>query len=298
MTNSRLVVFTLFFWLSTGPAFGVSCGQTIVVDTTLNSNLTNCSADGIVIGVDNIKLNLNGFIIDGVGSNSGILLSNRVGVEIIGPGVVREFSEGILVQSGNNNVINDVILNNNTRGIHTLNSSNNEIRNNTASENTGGIQISGGTGDDVAENDTHGNNIVILVSFGKGNLLRENNSHGNALRGIDVSGGKDHIIEENQISEQGTGISIRSGANGTLVERNYVTDNPGGGILLQSADDSEIVGNIITNSFTGVRMIGGLGTLVQENTFSNNGDPIVDGGAGTVVVDNICDPPDVDPVCN
>jgi hypothetical protein len=43
----------------------VSCGQVITTDTTLDSDLLNCQADGVLIGAGNITLNLNGHTIDG-----------------------------------------------------------------------------------------------------------------------------------------------------------------------------------------------------------------------------------------
>jgi hypothetical protein len=44
----------------------VACGDTITHDTTLHNDLTNCTTDGLVIGADNITLDLNGHTIDGV----------------------------------------------------------------------------------------------------------------------------------------------------------------------------------------------------------------------------------------
>jgi hypothetical protein len=43
----------------------VRCGDTITTDTTLTSNLVNCPNNGILIGADNITLDLNGRTIDG-----------------------------------------------------------------------------------------------------------------------------------------------------------------------------------------------------------------------------------------
>jgi len=206
MASSGLVVFILFFWLGTGPAFGVNCGETIFVNTELDSNLIDCPGDGIIIGADNIELRLNGFIIDGRDSDSGILLVGRVGVKIKGPGVVREFFEGILLDGGNNNEIKGVVVaDNNLSGIHTLNSSNNKIKESTVYGNgITGIQISGGSGNKVEKNDVHGNVTGILLS-GSGHTAKRNNSHGNSLRGISVSG-DNNIIEKNQISQQNTEV--------------------------------------------------------------------------------------------
>jgi hypothetical protein len=46
----------------------VRCGQTITGDTTLDSDLTNCPGSGVVIGAENVTLDLNGHTIDGDGT--------------------------------------------------------------------------------------------------------------------------------------------------------------------------------------------------------------------------------------
>src|SRR5215217_4952654 len=45
----------------------VSCGDTITADTTLDSDLVDCPGNGIVIGADDVTLDLNGHTIDGDG---------------------------------------------------------------------------------------------------------------------------------------------------------------------------------------------------------------------------------------
>ena len=49
----------------------LSCGDTITADTTLDSDLVNCPNNGIVIGADNVTLDLNGHTIDGDGFIQG-----------------------------------------------------------------------------------------------------------------------------------------------------------------------------------------------------------------------------------
>jgi hypothetical protein len=53
-----------------GPAFAspISCGDTITTDTTLEADLIDCPSNGVVIGADDITLDLNGHVIDGDGT--------------------------------------------------------------------------------------------------------------------------------------------------------------------------------------------------------------------------------------
>ena len=45
----------------------LSCGDTITADTTLTSDLVDCPSNGIVIGADDITLDLNGHTVAGNG---------------------------------------------------------------------------------------------------------------------------------------------------------------------------------------------------------------------------------------
>src|SRR5215216_7586811 len=83
------------------------CGDTITADTTLHHNLVNCPNNGIVIGADNITLDLNYHTIDGDGTpaagcdpnaevcDSGVVDDGHDGVTIV-HGSVREFGVGVL----------------------------------------------------------------------------------------------------------------------------------------------------------------------------------------------------------
>src|SRR5215208_1843011 len=44
------------------------CGDTITTDTTLHHNLVNCPNNGIIIGADNVTLDLNYHTVDGDGT--------------------------------------------------------------------------------------------------------------------------------------------------------------------------------------------------------------------------------------
>ena len=46
----------------------VGCGDMITTDTTLDSDLVDCPNNGIVIGADDVTLDLNGHTIDGDGN--------------------------------------------------------------------------------------------------------------------------------------------------------------------------------------------------------------------------------------
>ncbi len=86
----------------------VQCGQTITHDVRLTANLTNCPADGLIIGADNVRLDLNGHTISGaphgfidcfIGGPSpgpcvGIATDEHLGLTITN-GTISDFDTGI-----------------------------------------------------------------------------------------------------------------------------------------------------------------------------------------------------------
>ena len=70
------------------------CGDTITTDTTLHKDLVNCPNNGIVIGADNVTLDLNGHTIDGDGTPSAGCDPNT---EFCDVGVVNVGHDGVTV---------------------------------------------------------------------------------------------------------------------------------------------------------------------------------------------------------
>src|ERR687897_3634132 len=89
------------------PSAGVECGATITSDTTLDRDLSDCPSNGIVIGADDITLDLNGHTISGDGKpvrdcprrqpcDMGVFNDRHDGVTVRN-GSLRGFAVGVLV---------------------------------------------------------------------------------------------------------------------------------------------------------------------------------------------------------
>ena len=84
----------------------MSCGATITTDTTLDSDLVDCPNNGVVIGADDVTLDLNGHTIAGDGKefavprdefcDIGVLNAGHDGVTVR-DGSVREFGVGVFL---------------------------------------------------------------------------------------------------------------------------------------------------------------------------------------------------------
>ncbi len=84
----------------------VSCGQVLTSNSVLDSDVGPCSNDDVVIGADNITLNLNGriFGLPCSGDGVGVRIPGRQGVQVHG-GRVTDFDAGIAILGGSENVV-------------------------------------------------------------------------------------------------------------------------------------------------------------------------------------------------
>ena len=128
MTRSRFAIFTLLaalagVGLSGTPAVAlVSCGATIIADTTLTSSdpvtTTICTSNGISIGADNITLDCGGLTIRGQAVGAGIRLVSGASGATIQNCVVDGFAKGLLLGgAGGTFVLNVVVQNNKDNGV-------------------------------------------------------------------------------------------------------------------------------------------------------------------------------------
>ena len=124
-----------------------SCGDTITVDTKLDSDLLDCPNNGLVIGADGVTVNLNGHVITGDGEefsecpkgefcDVGVLSDRYDGVTVMN-GTTRGFNLGVTMAGSDGseivgitatkNVFFGAIFNKSNRGV---------IRKSTLSRNT------------------------------------------------------------------------------------------------------------------------------------------------------------------
>jgi hypothetical protein len=92
----------------------VACGDTITTDTTLDGDLT-CPGDGLVVGADDVALDLGGHTISGADVGTGVFTEyNRTTVR---RGSIRGFETGIFLGEGANSVVRRLLITNNVTGM-------------------------------------------------------------------------------------------------------------------------------------------------------------------------------------
>ena len=88
----------------------LTCGQTITVSRTLTDDLGPCPSYGLILGADNITLDLNGFTISGTPQpfdNAGVWVFQRTGTTVRN-GTVTAFDAGVVIEGGGHNTVTGI----------------------------------------------------------------------------------------------------------------------------------------------------------------------------------------------
>jgi parallel beta-helix repeat protein len=274
------------------PALGL-CGDTITVSTTLGADVGPCPQGGLIIGADNITLNLNGHRVFGTPAQTdgaGILLADRTGV-IVKNGTVDSFDGGIEIDGGSGNTVMNMLVTDNVgslatdygEGIGIFVSSGNVVRNSTVQANGpyAGVGLYAFTVTGSAATTTTGN----LIS---NNTVINNNSvpstvTSNQDDGIRVEPGvTDNTISANSVSGSGLdGIALFGTASGNIVEGNTVEANGfhnfnhrrGDGIRVFGTADGSLVSRnkICGNAANGLRVDSASNTITNNTVGTGHG---------------------------
>jgi parallel beta-helix repeat protein len=262
MTRISLAILALglggYLALSPGEASAshVGCGDTITAGTTLDSDLVNCPNNGIVIGADDITLDLNGNAIDGDGTefagcaneevcDAGVANDGHDGV-IVRDGSVRGFEIGVrVVGAKENRVLNISSTRHAFAAVVVASSSRSVIRGSSLSDNStpdgNGIHLGG----------AHHVRIVR-------NMIRDNPG-----RGIRLRDSNKNLIKKNVFSRNRRAI-VMEGANRNKVQRNRVRE--GGGILVsKTGDRNVIVRNRVVGARDSIAIDKGRDNLIADN---------------------------------
>jgi parallel beta-helix repeat protein len=269
----------------------VSCGDTITADTTLDSDLVNCPNNGIVIGADDITVDLNGHLIDGDGAefagcpegepcDFGVLNDGHNGVSVR-DGSVRQFAVGALVFSARHNRVLGISSSRNLLfGFVIADSARSLVRNSSGNRNPApegdGLGLFGSHHIRILHNSFRRNGLGIHVDDSAHNLIKRNRISRNAEFGIFMQGdrnrvrrnrcrrndaciivapGSRNVITRNRVSRGLAGIGLEKG-RGNLVARNVVVHTRRTGIYLGLKNPS----------------IGGANNVVRRNRVRGSGD--------------------------
>jgi parallel beta-helix repeat protein len=234
---------------------GVHCGATITTDVTLTENLFDCPGDGLVIGADDVTINLNGFLIDGDGSqppanfaagSAGIRDQDHSGVTVIG-GTIKEFDNGVSFLGTTGSAISDLVITDTANGIRLIVGGGHQVRRN-----------------DVVSGDNGGDAYVLLHSHG--NRIESNRNQFNEFgSGLVLDTAHFNTVIGNSLTGNGDdNIALRN-ANLNRVERNDASNSNGSGIGLQGGEQNQLLNNLTDSEASGIALFKGRQNLLAGN---------------------------------
>jgi hypothetical protein len=91
----------------------VGCGEILTMSVRVLNDLIDCGGYGLIVGANNITIDLDGHLIDGVGLDAGILNNGYDSVTITN-GTITQFDYGILLNPGTSlNIVDSMRLESN-----------------------------------------------------------------------------------------------------------------------------------------------------------------------------------------
>jgi parallel beta-helix repeat protein len=245
----------------------LSCGQTITKSTKLRQDLVNCPANGLVIGADDITLDLNGHTIDGDGvlgceelyaCDFGVDNAGHRGVTIKG-GSIREFATAVVMVGGSQNRLRRLSSSHNVLGgLLLIESPGTRIEQNSISANglttdQAGLIVFDSSAVEIEGNSVRDNGDIGMFLVGLSDSRVERNSiSGNPEAGI-ILDGSGNEVSRNRLSQNGDGIAV--GGDGNSIALNLIVDaftcedgGCGGGIAVEAGADNLVTGNGIARA--------------------------------------------------
>jgi parallel beta-helix repeat protein len=234
----------------------VSCGDTITTDTTLDTDLIDCPNNGIVIGADDITLDLNGHTIDG----DNALVDPCPGNEFCDVGVLNDGHDDVTVRNGS---VREFAL-----GAFMGRARRNRVLGISSSRNTffGFVLV------DVARS-------LVRDSSGSGNLRPDGD-------GMGLFGSHDVRVLQNSFRHNPLGMHVEDSAD-NLIKENVISGNSGPGILMQ-ADHNEIRRNTCARNKSACIIVssGDRNLIARNHAFRDGGGIGIEEGKRNVVTRN------------
>jgi nitrous oxidase accessory protein NosD len=218
--------------LTSSPA----CGQVVKGNVTLTADL-NCPGDGLIVGADDAVIDLAGYSITGTGPDSskvGIVVPNSDGVQVIGPGAIREFQAGILITGSDDTSVKRTTFDGNKIAVFMTGTTNTVVEQNMIGPNSIGVAAHSSDLVDVHANLMSTNNLAGVTFVNTDKSIIWANSVGGSANGIftDAQSSKNEMKFNNVLGNtldinNADGLALNINEN-TYEKNNCNTSNPVG----------------------------------------------------------------------
>ena len=285
-----VVIATALVAATSASAGHVQCGDVITQDTTLDSSLEDCPHDGVVIGADDVTLDLNGHEIsgpgggplygggDGSGSNDGVDDSAGYDRLVVKGGEIERFDAGVRLHDVQGSSLTGLEVYAASIGVLLVESGRNRIDANEIYQTGYGIYPIASSDNRIAHNLLHQNTFGMYPVESHHNAIVRNRVNGSHLLGIQVtSGSSDNRIIENEIVGSASVGLLVSNAYRNVLARNVIVDHPLAGMSLNDADGSVVRHNRVAYTLGPVSGPFGVGimTLIESDWVTIAGNSVV-----------------------
>ena len=253
----------------------VSCGDIVTADTVLHEDLVDCPDNGLVIGADGVRIDLNGHRLSGdnalnqeCGQNDvcdvGIDNSRGYGDLVIEDGSIRDFGVGILVVGASDNRLIDLRVSDHIfSGVVLVEASQTLILENTVTANglttdQAGITVIASQETRIVEAVVTANGDIGLFAAGMDDSrIADSVFADNFEAGIILEGSGNRVVD-NHLRRNGDGLVLVG--DGNVIRGNHVTDTLGCdgecgfAISFEGGSDNLGQGNTIARTLTGIRL--------------------------------------------
>lgn len=253
----------------------VQCGTTLTSSTRLKADLVQCPGTGLVIGADNITVDLGGHAISGTNAAGGEGIANdgHAGVRIVN-GTISDFRlNGVGIRGAQNAIVSRLTI----RRIGAGGAEGEPV--------SAGIAVVDSPNSQVIGNDV-ANDVQAYQSDGAdilnshGSLVRGNRLSHNAWDGLVVIGSADSAITGNELDANGNnGVEVNGASDSVWVARNHADRNALFGIVVGSAHNARVTANSARGNATGIFFFDLHDSVVSDNTAVGNQNGLeLDGG--------------------
>ena len=240
-------------------AAALACGSIVLRSVVLTGNITGCTGPGLVIGADDITVNLGGFVLSGTAANTNTGINTNFHRRVIlKNGTVTSFGTGVRVLGSDSVTVKTLTVKGN-RG-------------------AAGLLLDGASASVVSQNKVVNNAVPVGVDLlgGSSSSVTDNKIANNGIPagggqpargiGVRVTLGDDQLLSGNLIrGNLGGGVAVHRPSR---IAGNTVSDNGGHGIHVADEDQiqtSMVSGNVVCNNARHGLLAAGAGNTISEN---------------------------------
>jgi parallel beta-helix repeat protein len=252
-----------------GGETAVSCGQTVKASVRLANDLLGCPESGLIVGADNITVDLNGHTIGGTNARkpgtAGVANDKHANVKILNGTIMGFYFSGVGVTDARGTTLSKLIVRRIGTGCR-------------QGDTCSGIFLMQSPGTRVIDStisNLQGNGIDVYAS--PSTRVEASHVDGNAGGGIEVFHSPKSQLVGNQLTgNKKQGIGVNSSSDSTWVTGNVARGNREVGIAVGASNHLHVLGNRVSgNGESGLLLFDLTSSLVRGNQASGNPTGIV-----------------------